>query len=179
MSIIDISFFQRNGSKILPSRHWPKKTFINIQWNWRQLPAMNCWDLLSILNSVPSSTNSQSHGRSEIQPRLEALDLDSQASNLDVIQLPATRTHVQNSLIDSTVYSQGLPILRLLQSCPKIVEKELENLWPKCRPVCVTLCSKEFLLFSQMFVVTICRGQWPIHESIANEATHELGGYHD
>ena len=23
------------------------------------------------------------------------------------------------------------------------------------------------------------RGQWPIHESIANEATHELGGYHD
>ena len=23
------------------------------------------------------------------------------------------------------------------------------------------------------------RGQWPIHESIANEATHEMGGYHD
>ena len=51
--------------------------------------------------------------------------------------------------------------------------------WQTCGVcVCVTLCSKESL-FSQMFVVTICRGQWPIHGSIANEATHELGGYHD
>ena len=25
----------------------------------------------------------------------------------------------------------------------------------------------------------ICRGQWPTHESTANEATHELGGYWD
>ena len=25
----------------------------------------------------------------------------------------------------------------------------------------------------------ICTGQWPTHESTANEATHELGGYRD
>ena len=33
-------------------------------------------------------------------------------------------------------------------------------------------------LISEMSIVT-WRGQWPVHESIANEATHELGGYHD
>ena len=27
--------------------------------------------------------------------------------------------------------------------------------------------------------VLVCRGQWPTHESTANEATHELGGYRD
>ena len=39
-----MSFFPKNGSKILPSRHWPKKIFINIQWNWRPLPTTSCWD---------------------------------------------------------------------------------------------------------------------------------------
>ena len=47
-------------------------------------------------------------------------------------------------------------------------------------------CPWGVLLHALQFIPTCCyeqifcsRGQWPIHESIANEATHEMGGYHD
>ena len=35
------------------------------------------------------------------------------------------------------------------------------------------------LRFSILMVFSSSRGQWPTHESTANEATHELGGYRD
>ena len=47
---------------------------------------------------------------------------------------------------------------------------------------CVCVCVSHTLFqraFSFMLYLQTSRGQWPIHESIANEATHELGGHHD
>ena len=46
---------------------------------------MSYWGSLLIPNPVLFSTNSRNRGKSEILPRQEALDLDSQASNPDVI----------------------------------------------------------------------------------------------
>ena len=47
--------------------------------------------------------------------------------------------------------------------------------------VCVCVCESPSVSKSFCFrrIIHQSRGQWPIHESIANEATHELGGYHD
>ena len=58
---------------------------MSIQWNWKQLPPASYWDLRLILVAALFLITSQSPGRSEITPRQEALDLDSQASNLAVI----------------------------------------------------------------------------------------------
>ena len=45
-------------------------------------------------------------------------------------------------------------------------------------PFYVYISSRFHLLRFDAFI-SKSRGQWPIHESIANEATHVLEGYHD
>ena len=50
--------------------------------------------------------------------------------------------------------------------------------------ICLCVCvnhlhrCKTSLVFDLNFTI-ICRGKWPTHEPIANEAAHELGGYWD
>ena len=48
---------------------------------------------------------------------------------------------------------------------------------PVLRGVCV--CVEHLNRCKTSSAVLVCRGQWPTHESTANEATHELGGYRD
>ena len=69
--------------------------------------------------------------------------------------------------------------------CVSTFSKEVKLV--RCHPF--TFCCYSFEFFTIHCRISInsfwwclnfkkSRGQWPIHESIANEATHELGGYH-
>ena len=117
---------------------------MSIQWNWKMSPPASFWDSLLIRVAVLFPIIAQCLGRSEIMPRQEALDFDSQASSLAVIWFPAIRTQ------NLTVH----PELALWLSCtkPKAFNPPTvnmpcahwQNIWPQCLRVWVTLCSKEF-----------------------------------
>ena len=94
MSITDISSFQKKGSKILLSRHWPKTIFSTSSGTGDsyQQRAVGIHSWFSTTYHWVQTPRAMANHRFRLGRKPF---LDSQASDLDVIWFPATRTHVQ------------------------------------------------------------------------------------
>ena len=87
--------FLRRRQKSLPSKSFHRTIFINIRWNWRKSPLMNCWVFLLIPTFVRWPINSQSLGKSEILHQQGASASDLQVCNPDAISFPSTRAQTR------------------------------------------------------------------------------------